>query len=46
MEGNIGCGKTTLLNYFEAFQNCEVLVQIDVFACKVRRKIKSSMRHF
>ncbi|GFO02737.1 thymidine kinase 2, mitochondrial [Plakobranchus ocellatus] len=25
VEGNIGCGKTSLLNYFEEFRNCEVL---------------------
>ncbi|RUS88106.1 hypothetical protein EGW08_004159, partial [Elysia chlorotica] len=27
IEGNIGCGKTTLLNYFERFQNCEVVAE-------------------
>ncbi|GFS06513.1 thymidine kinase 2, mitochondrial [Elysia marginata] len=27
VEGNIGCGKTTLLNYFEGFQNCEVIAE-------------------
>lgn len=27
VEGNIGCGKTTLLNYFEGLQNCEVVAE-------------------
>ncbi|KAH9515553.1 Thymidine kinase 2, mitochondrial [Bulinus truncatus] len=27
VEGNIGCGKTTLLNYFKKTKNCEVLAE-------------------
>ncbi|KAH9515126.1 Thymidine kinase 2, mitochondrial [Bulinus truncatus] len=27
VEGNIGCGKTTLLNYFRKTKNCEVLAE-------------------
>nr|KAI8762008.1 thymidine kinase 2; mitochondrial [Biomphalaria glabrata] len=27
VEGNIGCGKTTLLNYFKKTKNCEILAE-------------------